>query len=78
MARGYRDLWYEQSANGTDPSDQEYIELLKQIRETRAELHRCVRLVSQTLLDCYDRMEGRAEFSDLTKRIDALGLYRLN
>ena len=77
MATGYLDLW-DPRMNDVDPSDEEYNELLRKTREVHAELHRCVRLVSQTLLDCYDRMEGRAEFSDLTERIDALGLYRLN
>ena len=64
--------------NDADSIDEKYNYLLKEPRETGAEVLRLMRLISQTLPDCRDRMEDRSEFRDIVMRIDALGVYRLN
>jgi low affinity Fe/Cu permease len=78
MTMDYLMLASEQCVNDADPSDEQLDKLLKQIRESQAEMLGIVRSITQTLLDCRDRMEDRPEFRDLVTRIEALGLYRLN
>ena len=78
MSTDYLVLASEQCVDDADPIEEQLRELLKQFREAQADMLGIVRLISQTLLDCRDRMEDRSEFRDLVTRIDALGLYRLN
>ena len=49
--------------NDADAIEEQYNELLKEAVETGADMLRLMRLISQTLLDCHDRMEDDQSFA---------------